>query len=137
MTSTCTGACGLMSWKASVHWSSYTLLLGISPRRTRAKMLLSSYGGRPFTIAGLPRPWTCARPRGLGSGDLGGIQADSDRQVSSARRLLGDAADALAALQLVPDLLGPNAARHPEHDQVVEHVGTFCHHLIAIAGHRL
>ena len=33
---------GLMSWKASANWSSWTLLHGSSPRRMRAKMLASS-----------------------------------------------------------------------------------------------
>jgi hypothetical protein len=35
-------ACGMMSMKASVSASSYTLWQGISPRTMRAKMLLAS-----------------------------------------------------------------------------------------------
>ena len=37
-----TGAWGAMSWKASDHASSKTFRQGISPRRMRAKMLVSS-----------------------------------------------------------------------------------------------
>ena len=40
-------------------------------------------------------------------------------------RLLGDAADALAPPQLGPDLVRPDARVHPDHQQVVEHVGAF------------
>ena len=36
ITSTCTGACARMSWKASVCSVSATVLFGISPRRMRA-----------------------------------------------------------------------------------------------------
>ena len=49
ITSTCIGACGLMSWNASDHSSSKTFLQGISPRKILAKMFCSSYSPNPFT----------------------------------------------------------------------------------------
>src|SRR5215467_2738605 len=94
----------------------------------RAKMLLSSYGGRPFTgMAVAP----------LASGDFRRIEPDGNREVPRPRRLLRDSADALAALQLVPHLLRTDAAGDPQHDQVIEHVGAFGDHCVAVAGDRL
>src|SRR5579875_2043527 len=60
-----------------------------------------------------------------------------DGWLARAVRLLGDAADAFAPLQLRPYLLRVHAARHPEDDQVIEDVGALRHQRLTVAGYRL
>src|SRR6185437_6489444 len=71
------------------------------------------------------------------SGDFRCIEVERNRQIACAARLLGDAADAFAPLQLLPDLLRSDLARDPKHDQMVEHIGTLGDDGVTVAGDRL
>src|SRR5262249_29576791 len=50
-------------------------------------------------------------------------------------KLLGNSQQLFAALHLHPHVLGMDAGGDPEHDEIVEKVGAFAHHSIAIAVH--
>src|SRR5579864_268438 len=95
----CTGASGWMSWKAKMSSSSYTFLLGISPRTILRKTQFS-----------IPQPLLSL---GLAAEHLG------------ARRLLVETRDAFAPLQLGKHVARPQAVLR-EHDEAVEpQVGRF------------
>src|ERR1700736_7043069 len=51
--------------------------------------------------------------------------------------LLGDAEQPLAAIHFLPDIFGADAGGDPEDDQIVEEIGAFLDHSVAIAVHRV
>ena len=51
------------------------------------------------------------------------------------RNLLGDAEQPLAAVHLGPHVLGVDAGRNPEHDQIIEQIGAFPHDGLGVAAH--
>src|ERR1700759_662828 len=48
------------------------------------------------------------------------------------RQLLGDAEQMLAPLHLLPDVVGHYAGRRPQHGKIIEQVGAFADHGVAL-----
>src|ERR1041384_2055922 len=51
------------------------------------------------------------------------------------RYLLGNAEEPLTSIHPRPDILGMDAGRHPQHDEVVDQIGAFAHHRVGVAMH--
>jgi hypothetical protein len=74
-----------------------------------------------------PDSWDFAGP------NLYAAQQSLQREI----RILGQVADSLAVLQLLPHFFRPDASVHPRDEKVVEHIGAFSDQASAVTCHGL